>query len=105
MNYQLLRERAVALGDMTRCYAEIDPEIAVFYRAMRAYLSEAEAGLLSEETGPGVLPCQFFVLEGHLKKYPELDQAYADLYIETIGGEPPALKALRERMAARDKPL
>lgn len=97
MNTRKVKKDAALLKATLLKYANKDEEVNNLYMALRHIIEEALSGKIREPVDRGNVPGGHCFLEGNLRKYRDLEEAYASFKIELSGGEPPALVKLRER--------
>lgn len=100
MDKILLQQKAEALEAILLRYAAEDSEAASVLRGVRPLIERAKEQTIDVPLEIREIPGGYFFDEGSLRKYRDLENAYAEFCIEATGGEPPALKMFRE---SRDK--
>ncbi|MFA6072287.1 MAG: hypothetical protein WC810_27305 [Janthinobacterium sp.] len=95
MDQQRLQARAAELEQLLARLALVDGEVADLRSAVEPLLALAGSGALSAPLPWGDIPGGRYFTEGGLRRYPELEQAFARFRIEATGGESPALRKLR----------
>ena len=98
MDQQRLQALAVELEQLLARLALADGEVADLRSALEPLLALARSGALSAPLPWGDIPGGRYFTEGGLRRYPELEQAFARFRIEATGGESPALRKLRGEM-------
>lgn len=95
MDQQRLQSRAAELEQLLARLASADAEVADLRSALEPLLALAGSSALSAPLPWGDIPGGRYFTEGGLRRYPELEQAFARFRIEATGGESPALRKLR----------
>ena len=95
MDQQRLQACAAELQQWLARLAPGDMEVADLRSALEPLLALAGSGALSAPLPWGDIPGGRYFTEGGLRRYPELEQAFARFRIEATGGESPALRKLR----------
>jgi hypothetical protein len=98
MNQATLRQRASELESLLRHYAALDAEVAQLLSALTPLLSAVIDGKAQTPMEWRDVPGDFYFNERGLRKYRDVEDAYAKFKIELTGGESPTLRALREKM-------
>lgn len=98
MDQQRLQTLAAELEQLLARLAPADGEVADLRSALGSLLALAGSGALSVPLPWGEIPGGRYFNEGSLRRYPELEQAFARFRIEATGGESPALRKLRGEM-------
>lgn len=95
MNQQRLQALAAELEQLLARLASADAEVADLRSAVEPLLALAGSGALSAPLPWGDIPGGRYFTEGSLRRYPELELAFARFRIEATGGESAALHKLR----------
>ena len=95
MDQQRLQASAAELAQWLARLASGDTEVADLRGAVEPLLALAGSGGLAAPLPWGDIPGGRYFTEGGLRRYPELEQAFASFRIEATGGESPALRKLR----------
>jgi hypothetical protein len=95
MDQQRLQACTAELEQWLARLALADAEVADLRSALEPLLALAGSGALSAPLPWGDIPGGRYFNEGSLRRYPELEQAFARFRIEATGGESPALRKLR----------
>ncbi|MBW3507734.1 MULTISPECIES: hypothetical protein [Janthinobacterium] len=95
MDQQSLQARAAELEQVLGRLAGADTEVADLRSALEPLLALAGSGALTAPLAWGDIPGGRYFNEGSLRRYPELEQAFARFRIEATGGDSPALRKLR----------
>ena len=95
MDQQRLQARAAELEQWLARLAPADGEVADLRSALEPLLALAGSGGLSAPLPWGDIPGGRYFNEGSLRRYAELEQAFARFRIEATGGDSPALRKLR----------
>lgn len=98
MNQELLKARALDLQQLLLRHAQADAEAASLLAALSALIKPAIAGAIGAPLAWGDVPGAAFFSEGGLRRFSDLESAYAAFKIELTGGESPALRNLRSKM-------
>lgn len=93
MDQTLLRDSAGDLEKLLVIYSAVDAEAARLYG--EKHLARAKSGRMTTPLEVGELPGSMYFNEGSLRKYRDLESAFAKFSIEATGGETPVLRALR----------
>ncbi|MNM37015.1 hypothetical protein D3C81_477370 [compost metagenome] len=95
MDQQRLQACAAELQQVLARLAPADMEVADLRSALEPLLALAGSGALSAPLPWGDIPGGRYFTEGGLRRYAELEQAFARFRIELTGGGSPALRKLR----------
>ncbi|MDO8066073.1 hypothetical protein [Janthinobacterium sp. SUN206] len=95
MDQPRLQAHAAELEQLLTRLAPADGEVADLRSALEPLLALAGSGALTTPLPWGDIPGGRYFTEGGLRRYPELEQAFARFRIEATGGESPALRKLR----------
>lgn len=95
MNKTMLEKSAEKLERLLHQYAIGDAEVGVLLDALAKIISDARAGKISTPLAWREIPGAIWFSEGHLRKYGDLEAAFAEFRIEVTGGESPVLRKLR----------
>ena len=98
MDQQRLQASAAELAQWLARLASADGEVADLRSALEPLLALAGSGALSAPLPWGDIPGGRYFTEGGLRRYPELEQAFARFRIEATGGDSPALRKLRDEI-------
>jgi|SRR5690348_5578820 hypothetical protein len=98
MDKALLKQRAEALEALLLKYGPQDADVRSLRGGLRPFLDKAKAQMIDTPLEWREIPGGYLFSERGLRKYGDLEQAFAKFRIEATGGEPPALKKFRERM-------
>jgi|SRR6185437_2896304 len=96
MDKALLKQKAEALEALLRDYGMMDPEVRSLFGGLRPFLQRAKEQTIDTPLDGRLIPGRFLFDEGSLRKYRDLENAFAEFRIEATGGEPLALKMFRE---------
>lgn len=102
MDPMALKNAAIALRLLLDSYATADQEAYLLREALGDVLDRAIAERIDLPLQRRDIPGGWFFDEGSLRKYPDLELAYATFCIEARGGESPVLNALREDMGEKN---
>jgi hypothetical protein len=102
MDKAAIAKSAATLRQFLDKYAAVDPEAANLRYSLSSVLDAALLGTIDDPMEWSAVPGGYYFTEGDMRKYRELEDAYADFKIEVTGGETPVLRKLR--MAAAMKP-
>jgi hypothetical protein len=94
-----VKASAEKLAALLLRYSATDEEAKKLQGALAKLLSDAAGGLVVSPLDWRDIPGAYHFNEGGLRKYPDLETAYAELRIELTGGESPVLRELRLRTA------
>lgn len=95
MNKVLLADAAERLAQLLGRYADVDAEAKGLQDGLSALIDDARLGGIAEPLPWGDVPGGQRFNEGGLRKYADLEAAYALFKIELTGGESPVLRNLR----------
>ena len=95
MDQQRLQAHVAELEQLLARLAPNDGEVADLCSALEPLLALAGSGALSAPLPWGDIPGGRYFNDGSLRRYPELEQAFARFRIEATGGDSPALRKLR----------
>ncbi|AQR70476.1 hypothetical protein BZG29_20755 [Janthinobacterium sp. LM6] len=95
MDQPRLQASAAELEQLLTRLAPADGEVADLRSALEPLLALAGSGALTTPLPWGDIPGGRYFTEGGLRRYPELERAFARFRIEATGGESPALRKLR----------
>ncbi|MDO8048790.1 hypothetical protein O3301_09955 [Janthinobacterium sp. SUN211] len=95
MDQPRLQAHAAELEQLLTRLAPADGEVADLRSALEPLLALAGSGALTAPLPWGDIPGGRYFTEGGLRRYPELEQAFARFRIEATGGESLALRKLR----------
>jgi hypothetical protein len=95
MDQVLIAESAGKLEKILLQYSSVDVEIASLLRALSSLIALARAGKIVTPIDSRDVPGNYPFVEGNLRKYNDLETAYARFRIEISGGEPLVLRNLR----------
>jgi hypothetical protein len=90
----LLQARSNRLKQLLEGYADSEPEAALCLKQLSPLFAEAMANKI-HTPHRGVAPCAFYFVEGRLRQYPELEEAFADFSAALQGLDDAALRGLR----------
>jgi len=95
MNQTLIARAAGELDRLLQHYASSNVEVGEMLRTLAALLDDARSGRIATPVEWHDIPGDRAFTDGGLRKYPDLESAYASFKIELTGGETPVLRALR----------
>ncbi len=98
MNQILLTRAAEDLRATLDKYAETDANASLLREALSNLIDRALRGDLQAPMPWQSIPGDWMFNETNLRQYRDLESAYARFKLQATGGEPPALRALRQRM-------
>lgn len=91
------RASAEKLSSLLAHYSATDEEARKLQGALTPLLKDVQGGLIVSPLEWRDIPGAYYFNEGSLRKYADLESAYADLKIELTGGESPVLREMRLR--------
>jgi hypothetical protein len=94
MNLQKVQKCAENLEVLLLQYAKSDREAIFLYDALKNLISDAKQGNIVNPIKYGDIPGDFYFNERNLRKYPDLESAFAKFKIEISGGKTDKIKAL-----------
>lgn len=97
MDTTLLARTAGDLDRLLQHYAKSDAEVGGLLRALEELLHDAQNGNVAVPVEWRDIPGDRAFSEGGLRKYSDLESAYASFKIEATGGETAVLSALRAK--------
>ena len=89
----LLQARSNRLKQLLEAYADREPEAALCLKHLSPLLSDVMTNKIHTPRR-GVAPCAFYFIEGRLRQYPDLEEAFADFSAALQGLDDATLKAL-----------
>ncbi|APA67643.1 MULTISPECIES: hypothetical protein [unclassified Janthinobacterium] len=95
MDQSRLQVLAAELDQLLARLAPADAEVEALRAALAPLLAQALAGSLATPLEWGEIPGGRWFSEGGLRRYADLEQAFARFRIAATGGESPALRKLR----------
>lgn len=98
MDKALLKQKAETLEALLVKYGQQDADVRSLRGGLRQFLDKAKAQTIDTPLDTRLIPGRYLFDDRGLRKYGDLEQAYAEFRIEVAGGEPPALKWLQEKM-------
>lgn len=101
MDKALLKQKAEALEALLLKYGPQDADVRSVRGGLRPFLDQAKAQTIDTPLDTRLIPGRYLFDEQGLRKYRDLESAYASFRIEAAGGETPALKKLRETMGEK----
>lgn len=101
MDIAKVRESADQLASLLMHYSAIDEEAKQLKFALTELLEGVQSGRTVGPLDWREIPGDYYFNEGGLRKYRDLETAYADFKIELTGGESPVLRELRLRMESK----
>lgn len=94
MNLQKVQKCAENLELLLLQYAKSDKEASFLYDSLKNLISDAKQGNIVNPIKYGDVPGDFYFNERNLRKYPDLESAFAKFKIEISGGKTDKIKAL-----------
>lgn len=91
MDIIAIKTTAVALEILLQKYAQSDSEAAGLFEALKQLIMRAKNGNVSAPMEWSDIPGSYFFTEGTLRKYRDLEKAFAEFRIELTGGDNPVL--------------
>lgn len=101
MDQELLTKSAEKLDQLLLRYSQVDIEAKEMLRELSQLIHDARFGKIAGPLDWRTIPGSYYFTEGHLRKYNDLEAAYAEFKIEISGGESPVLRKLRQERAER----
>lgn len=101
MDKALLKQKAEALEALLLKYGAQDADVRSLRGGLRPFLDRAKVQTIDTPLEWREIPGGYLFSERGLRKYGDLEQAFAEFRIEATGGETPALKKLRESMGEK----
>lgn len=95
MDQFLLESSAKRLEEVISQYSFDDAEVKALSYALSKLIADARAGKIVCPVEWRDIPGTYSFTEGGLRKYSDLEKAYAEFKIEISGGESPLLRRLR----------
>lgn len=95
MDQVLLLRSANKLEELLSRYSVADEEVRGLFDALSLLIAGARAGKVVSPVEWGSVPGAYNFTEGGLRRYSDLETAYAEFKIEVTGGESPLLRSLR----------
>lgn len=93
-----MKQKAEALEALLLKYGTQDADVRSLRGGLRPFLDKAKAQTIDTPLDTRLIPGRYLFDERGLRKYGDLEQAFAEFRIEASGGETPALKWLKEKM-------
>ncbi|MBA5607392.1 hypothetical protein H3H36_18710 [Duganella sp. FT3S] len=97
-----LKKKAEKLARELFIHAKHDNQVKCLLGGLLPFIEDAIAERVDEPLRWADMPGAYFFNEGHLRKYSDLESAYAEFKLEMTGGETPALRKLREEIRLRN---
>ena len=101
MDQKKITESAERLRQLLHTYSSTDIEVAQLLSGLAPFIEDALAGKIREPLKWGNIPGAYYFMEGTLRKYAELETAYANFKIEITGGESLVLRNLSASFKSR----
>ena len=98
MDVMLIREAAITLNSALNAYAHQDIDAERLRSSLQPILEDAIEGRLQQPVDWKQVPGDWLFNETNLRKYKDLESAYARFKVQVTGGESAALHALKARM-------
>ena len=98
----LLQARSNRLKQLLEAYSASEPEAALCLKHLSPLFADAMANEIHTPR-QGVAPCAFHFVEGRLRQYPELEEAFADFSAALQGLDDATVKALRIGICANNQ--
>ncbi|WP_426204244.1 hypothetical protein [Pseudomonas sp. TWP3-1] len=95
MDQVLLVRSANKLEELLSRHSVADEEVKGLFDALSTLIADARAGKIFSPVEWGSVPGAYSFNEGGLRRYSDLETAYAEFKIEVTGGEGPLLRRLR----------
>lgn len=99
MNLQKVQKSAKNLELLLLQYAKSDKEASFLYDSLKNLILDAKQGNIVNPIKYGDVPGDFYFNERNLRKYPDLESAFAKFKIELSGGKTDKIKALLTTIA------
>ena len=97
MDQVLIRKTADDLCKVLTHHAVYDAEARNLLGALSNLIKLAREGSITVPLELEAVPGAYYFTEGGLRRYRDVEEAYAAFKIEVTGGESPVLRALRAR--------
>ena len=94
MDLKKIKKCAEKLELLLMKYSKSDKEAIFLYDTLKELISNAKQGSITQPLKYGDVPGDFYFTERDLRKYPDLESAYAKFKIEISGGKTDKIKAL-----------
>lgn len=91
-----LKRKAGQLKNLLSQYAINDAEANSLLVGLLPFINDALAEKIDDPLQWTDMPGAYLFNEGQLRRYSDLESAYADFKIEITGGESPVLREMRE---------
>ncbi|MBC8999897.1 hypothetical protein IAI51_25555 [Pseudomonas sp. N40(2020)] len=101
MDQFLLERSAKTLEEVVSQYLLDDAEVESLSYTLSKLIADARAGKIVSPVEWGDVPGAYSFTEGGLRKYSDLEKAYAEFKIEVSGGESPFLRSLRSESGGK----
>lgn len=101
MDQVLLAKNAEKLEQLLAQYSSVDAEVRDLSDALSKLISDACTGKIVAPIEWRDVPGAYNFTEGGLRKYDDLETAYAKFKVEITGGESPVLRRLRLNAATK----
>jgi len=92
-----IKVKAIELERLLAKYEKQELEVTRLTRDLSIFIEKAKSLNINESIEWKDIPGSRYFTEGNLRVFPDLEKAFADFRIELSGGEPLALRRLRER--------
>lgn len=94
MDFIEVKKNAEKLELLLMKYSKSDRDANFLYDSLKELISDAKQGCITQPLKYGDVPGDFYFNERNLRKYPDLESAYAKFKIEISGGKTDKIKAL-----------
>ena len=95
MDKVLLAACAAKLEKLFLQYEKVDSEVRDLHETLSPLIVDGQNGNVTQPMEWGDVPGAYYFSEGDLRKYRDLESAYAEFKIELTGGESPVLRDIR----------
>ena len=87
MDIKKLKNYASKLETVLNQYSASDREVKLLSESLKDHIEMAKQGKITAPLEYQSVPGSYFFNEGNLRKYADLEEAYAEFRIEITGGE------------------
>lgn len=97
MNFEKVKESAIHLEILLGKYAANDHDAASLLNALYPLIFDVKTEKRLKPMEWREIPGAYFFTEGQLRKYPDLEKAFAEFRIEITGGDNPVLEMIQQQ--------